>query len=283
MHCLPLFGLTLALTLLTPLPLWSQPETVAAEEPELLKEYVRSFAVKAKDTILIALQVPYEIVDWDRPLVRAISQVESFSLPKEYLTRLARKGRYSVTGSRKKHVLEIEMKKVGHYISVQGTPLTDEVAVRIYVPEGTPLKVICNNKTPQEQLKDLWLQQEVLTRRMQHPLRRLVDADAYPDVAFQEGIITAAKPAPPGARFHLLEVKVGSATYSVVSRIGKLYPLPADLVGQTVVFVQHNFATDLRNCVNQGMILLREKEDGSLGLMRPEDLPDFLLVKNQGS
>lgn len=252
-------------------------------EPELLKEYVRSFAVREKDTILIALDVPYEIVDWDRRLVRIFSQVESFSLPDEYLTRLARKGRYSVSGQRSDNVLSIHMYKVNHHISVQGASLTDEVALRIYVPYGVPLKVVCQTKTPDEQLRDLWLQQEVLTRKMKQPVHRLINADAYPDVAFQEGTITAARIIAPGNRFLALTVESGGRSYQTVSRIGKLYEDPATLVGQTVVFVEHNLASNLRKCTNQGMVLVHEDQKGELQLMPPSALPNFLLVSRVGS
>lgn len=252
-------------------------------EPELLKEYVRSFAVREKDTILIALDVPYEIIDWDRRMVRSFSQVESFSLPDEYLTRLARKGRYSVSGHRSDNILRVNMNKINHHISVQGVTLTDEVTVRIYVPYGVPLKVVCQTKTPAEQLRDLWLQQEVLTRKMKHPVHRLINADAYPDVRFLAGTITAARHIAPGTRFLALTVRSGEQVYQTVSRIGKLYEDPSALIGQAVVFVEHSMASNLRKCTNEGMVLVHENKTGDLQLMPPSALPDFLLVNPVGS
>lgn len=264
-------------------PATTTTEETNEEEAELLKAFVRSFALREKDTILIALHVPYEIVDWDRNIVRTISQVESFSLPEEYLTRLSRKGRYSVTGRREDNVLTVDMKNVHHNISVQGVELTDEVAVRIFVPRGVPLKVVCTTKTPEEQLRDLWLQQEVLTRQMKQRIRRLINTDVYPDVAFQEGTIVAAAEAPPGTRFLELTVESQGKRYQVVSRIGLLHADPSALVGRSVVFVAHNLSPNLRQRTNEGMVLVHEQEDGSLALMRPSDLPDFLLANRQGS
>lgn len=264
----------------------AQPTLTLTEEKvesELLKEYVRSFSVREKDTILIALDVPYEIIDWDRRMVRIFSQVESFSLPDEYLTHLARKGRYSVSGSRSENVLSVNMDKVNHHISVQGVTLTDEVAVRIYVPHGVPLKVICQTKTPDEQLRDLWLQQEVLTRRMKYPVHRLINAEAYPDVRFLEGTITAARNIASGKRFLALTIQSGDEIYQTVSRIGKLYKDPSVLIGQTVIFVEHSMASSLRKCTNEGMVLVHENEAGELQLMPPSALPDFLLIRQVGS
>lgn len=250
---------------------------VKNEEPELLKEYVRSFALQEKDTILIALRVPYEIIEWDRHLVRTFTQIETFSLPKEYLRRLSRKGRYSVTSSRKAHVLKVEMKEIGHYITVQGVPLTDEVAVKIYAPAGFPLKVICNSKTATEQLEELWLQQEVLTRKMKNPIKRAINADFYPDLNFQQGEIITAEVVEPGTRFLALRVETNGEIYNTVSRIGRLYK-PEELLGREVVFVAHNFRQELRQRPNEGMVLVQENENGELVLITKKDIPDFLFL-----
>lgn len=256
------------------LPLQAQ---IEEKEPELLKEYVRSFALQEKDTILIALNVPYEIVEWDRHLVRTFTQVEAFSLPDEYLRRLSRKGRYSVTGSRKAHTLEVKMDGIGHHITVQGIPLTDEVAVKIYAPIDFPLKVVCNSKTPVEQLEELWLQQEVLTRKMNNPIKRAINADFYPDLNFQEGTILAAEVVGPGTRFLELKIKSNGTTYTTISRIGRLYE-PAELLNKEIVFVAHNFRQELRKRPNQGMVLVQENENGELVLITKKDIPDFLFL-----
>ncbi|MGH1336948.1 MAG: hypothetical protein ACRBFS_12560 [Aureispira sp.] len=256
------------------LPLQAQ---VIEEEPELLKEYVRSFALQEKDTILIALNVPYEIVEWDRHLVRTFTQVEAFSLPEEYLRRLSRKGRYSVTGSRKEHTLEVKMDGIGHHITVQGIPLTDEVAVKIYAPIDFPLKVVCSNKTPEEQLEELWLQQEVLTRKMNNPIKRAINADFYPDLNFQEGKILAAELVGPGTRFLELKIEANGSTYTTISRIGRLYN-PTELLNRDIVFVAHNFRQELRKRPNQGMVLVQENENGELILITKKDIPDFLFL-----
>lgn len=245
------------------------------EEPELLKEYVRSFALKEQDTILIALNVPYEILEWDRHLIRTFTQIEAFSLPDEYLRRLSKKGRYSITGSRKNNILKVEMKEIEHYITVQGVPLTDEVAVKIYAPKGVPLQVVCSSKTPEEQLKELWLQQEVLTRNMKNPIKRAINADFYPDLNFKQGKIVAAKVIGAGTRFLELEVEANGKVYNTVSRIGRLYQ-PADVLNREIVFVAHNFRQELRKRPNQGMVLLQENEKGELGLITKKDIPDFL-------
>ena len=150
------------------------------------------------------------------------------------------------------------------------------MAVRIYVPRGVPLQVVCTSKTPEEQLRDLWLQQEVLTRQMKHPLRRLINADAYPEVAFQKATITAAAKSPPGTRFLALTVESEGKQYQVVSRIGKLYPKPEQLIGRSVIFVAHDFAHNLRQSTNEGMVLVQETEEGQLDLMAPDALPSFL-------
>lgn len=260
--------------LLSFFPLQAQEEE---EEPELLKEYVRSFALQERDTILIALNVPYEIVEWDRRLVRTFTQVESFSLPEEYLKRLARKGRYSVTGSKKNRTLRVKMENVGHHITVQGVPLTDEVAVKIYAPVDFPLKVTCSSKTPIEQLEELWLQQEVLTRKMNNPIKRAINADFYPDLNFQQGKILAAEVAGPGTRFLELIVEANGSVYNVISRIGRLYE-PAELLGKEVVFVAHNFRQELRLRPNEGMVLVQENENGDLVLITKKDIPDFLFL-----
>lgn len=260
--------------LLTFLPLQAQEEE---EEPELLKEYVRSFALQERDTILIALNVPYEIIEWDRRLVRTFTQVEAFSLPEEYLKRLSRKGRYSVTGSKKDRTLRVKMDNVGHSITVQGVPLTDEVAVKIYAPRDFPLKVTCSSKTPVEQLEELWLQQEVLTRQMNNPIKRAINADFYPDLNFQEGKIIAAEVAGPGTRFLELQVEANGRVYNTVSRIGRLYK-PAELLGKEVVFVAHNFRQELRLRPNEGMVLVQENEKGNLVLITKKDIPDFLFL-----
>ncbi|MFK7799578.1 MAG: hypothetical protein AB8E82_19150 [Aureispira sp.] len=247
------------------------------EEPELLKEYVRSFALKDQDTILIALNVPYEIVEWDRHLIRTFTQIEAFSLPDEYLRRLSRKGRYSITGNRQNNVLTVEMKEIEHYITVQGVPLTDEVAVKIYAPAGTPLQVVCSSKTPDEQLKELWLQQEVLTRKLKNPIKRAINADFYPDLNFKKGKITAAKVIGPGTRYLELEVEANGKVYNTISRIGRLYK-PAELLDREIVFIAHNFRQELRNRPNQGMVLVQENEKGELDLITKKDIPDFLFL-----
>lgn len=247
------------------------------EEPELLKEYVRSFALKDRDTILIALNVPYEILEWDRHLIRTFTQIEAFSLPNDYLRRLSRKGRYSITGIRKNRTLKIEMKGIEHYITVQGVPLTDEVAVKIYAPADVPLKVVCSSKTPEEQLKELWLQQEVLTRRLKNPIKRAINGDFYPDLNFKQGKITAAKIIGSGTRYLELEIEANGNVYNTISRIGRLYK-PTDLLNREIVFIAHNFRQELRSRPNQGMVLVQENEKGELDLITKKDIPDFLFL-----
>lgn len=258
-------------------PLFSLQAQVEEEEPELLKEYVRSFALQEKDTILIALNVPYEIVEWDRRLVRTFTQIEAFSLPKEYLRRLSRKGRYSITGSRKDHTLMVKMDGISHNITVQGIPLTDEVAVRIYAPVDFPLKVVCSSKTPEEQLEELWLQQEVLTRRLNNPIKRAINADFYPDLNFQAGKVLAAEIIGPGTRYLELQVEANGKVYNVISRIGRMYQ-PAEMLGKEVVFMAHSFRQELRQRPNEGMVLVQENENGELDLITKKDIPDFLFL-----
>lgn len=250
---------------------------LAALEAQLLKEYVRSFSLRNSDTILIDLQIPYELVDWDKSIVRTFSQVESFSLPSEILKKVARKGRYSIKGIRKNNVLRVFMPEVHHSISVKGATLTDEVIAKIYVPKNFPVKVICNIKTPEEQLKDLWLQQEVLTRRLKYPIRKAINADYYADVNFLDGKIIEASAVKGTKRFVNLKVEANGQEYNVVSRIGKLYE-PEALLNKEVVFVAHTFANELRKLPNQGMVIVQENKSGALALITRADIPDFLMI-----
>lgn len=247
-------------------------------QAQFVKEYVRSFNLRQSDTILIDLQIPYELVDWDRSIVRTFSQIESFSLPDELLRKLSRKGRYSVVGERKNNILRVYMPDVHHVISVQGVQLTDEVIAQIYVPKDFPVKVICNSQTPEEQLKDLWLQQEVLTRRLNYPIRKTINTDFYADVRFQEGIITQAERIKGTKRFLKLEVLSNGKSYPVISRIGKLYE-PSELLEKAVVFVVHDFAPTLRRKHNTGMVLVSEDSNGALNLLKREEIPDFLILE----
>ncbi|BDS11685.1 hypothetical protein [Aureispira anguillae] len=246
-------------------------------QTQFLKEYVRSFSLKESDTILIDLQIPYEIIDWDKKIVRTFTQVESFSLPDDFLKRLARKGRYSMRGKRKDKILRVQLPEIHHAITVQGIALTDEVIAQIYVPKNFPVKVICNSKTATEQLKDLWLQQEVLTRRLKYPIRKAINSDYYADVKFQDGQIIAAKEIKGTKRFLELTVLSNGVEYRLVSRIGKLYKI-TELVNRMVVFVAHDFTKELRNKPNEGMLLIQENEIGDLVLITKEDIPDFLLL-----
>lgn len=251
---------------------------IAQEEAGFLKEYVRSFNLRQSDTVLIDLQIPYELIDWDEDIVRTFTQLESFSMPKDILRKLFRRGRYSMYGNRKDKVLRIFMPDVHHAIMVQGYQLTDEVVAQIYVPKNFPVKVVCNSRTAAEQLMDLWLQQEVLTRRMKFPIRRAINADFYDDVKFQEGKIVAASPMKGTKRFLNLKVKANGKEYQVVSRIGKLYEDPSDLLDKVVVFVEHNLAPELRKSTNQGMVIVQENAKGALELIDKSAIPDFLLV-----
>lgn len=243
---------------------------------QFLKEYVRSFSLKESDTILIELDIPYEIIDWDRNIVRTFTQVESFSLPNEFLKRLSRKGRYSVRGKRKNEVLRIHMPEIHHIITVQGVQLTDQVIAQIYVPKNFPVKVICNSQTPDEQLRDLWLQQEVLTRRLKYPIRKTMNSDYYAEVNVQEGQIITAKEIKGTKRFLELTVLANGKEYQVVSRIGKLYKT-TELINKEVLFVAHQFTQELRKKANEGMVLVNENEIGDLVLMNKENISNFLL------
>jgi tRNA-binding EMAP/Myf-like protein len=248
---------------------------LAFAQSQFLKEYVRSFSLRNSDTILIDLQIPYELIDWDRKIVRTFTQIESFSMPDVLLRKLGHQGRYSVKGDRKNNVIRIEMPEIDHAISVQGVQLSDQVVVQIYVPEGYPVRVICNSKTPEQQLKDLWLQQEVLTRRLNYPIRRAINADFYADVNFKVGKIIEAKEINGTKRFVELTVLAEGKEYSTISRIGKLYEA-TELVNQDVVFVAHNFELELRNRPNEGMVLVHENGSGDLSLMERADVPAFL-------
>lgn len=250
---------------------------MAFAQTKFLKEYVRSFSLRNSDTILIDLQIPYEIIDWDRKIVRIFTQIESFSMPNELLRKLGHQGRYSVKGKRKNNVIRVHMPEVDHAISVQGVTLTDEVIAQIYVPKGFPVRVICNSKTPEQQLQDLWLQQEVLTRRLKYPIKRAINADFYADVDFKAGQIIEASKINGTKRFVELTVLADGKEYKTVSRIGKLYDI-TELVNQEVVFVAHNLAQELRNRSNEGMVLVHENEIGKLVLMKRADVPDFLFL-----
>ncbi len=244
---------------------------------QYLKEYVKSFSLRNSDTILIELTIPYEIVDWNKDIVRVFTQVESFSLPKEILKGVSRMGRYRVKSSRQNNLLKIYMPEIHHKIMVKGLTLYDEVIAQIYIPKGFPLQVICSSRTPAEQVEKLWLQQEVLTRRLKYPIRETIDADHYQDVPFEEGEIVAAQPIAGTRRFLQLKVKVGHQQYNLVSRIGKFYKASA-LLGQSVVFVKHDLKQEIRKLPNEGMVLIKEDILGELSLMKKEDLPDFFFV-----
>jgi tRNA-binding EMAP/Myf-like protein len=236
---------------------------------------VRSFSLKNSDTILIDLQIPYELIDWDRKIVRTFTQIESFSMPEELLRKLAQNGRYSVKWKRKDQIFRIYMPEIDHAISIQGISLTDQVIAQIYVPKGFPVRVICNSKTPEEQLKDLWLKQEILTRKLNYPIRRAINADFYAEVGFKAGKIIDAKEMNGTKRFAELTIFAEGKEYTTISRIGKLYNL-TELVNQEVVFVAHSLAQELRKRPNEGMILVHENEIGKLVLMKKADVPDFL-------
>lgn len=250
-------------------------ETTTAQ---FLKEYVRSFALRSDDTILIDLPIPYEIIDWDKKIVRTFSQVESFSLPEDLLKRLSRKGRYSIRGAKKNNLLHVHMPEIHHVISVQGVRLTDEVIAQIYVPKGVPLKVVCTTTTPEEQLKDLWLQQEVLTRRLNYPIRKAINADYYADVTFQAGIIVDAQAIKGTKRFVQITIECNGKKVQTISRIGKLYENVKELIDQEVVFVAHSFTEELRKLPNEGMVIVQEDKSGKLTLITKADIPDFLMV-----
>ncbi|CAA6798749.1 MAG: Unknown protein [uncultured Aureispira sp.] len=244
-------------------------------QSKFLREYVRSFSLRTSDTILIDLQIPYELIDWDRKTVRVFTQIESFSMPDELLRKLAQNGRYSVKGKRKDQIIRIHMPEIDHAITIQGIPLTDQVLAQIYVPSGFPVRVICNSKTPEQQLKDLWLQQEVLTRKLNYPIRRAINADYYAEVNFKAGRIIDAKEVSGTKRFVQLTLLADGKEYTTISRIGKLYKL-TELVNQEVVFVAHNLTQELRKRPNEGMVLVHENEIGKLVLMKKADVPDFL-------
>ena len=100
----------------------------------------------------------------------------------------------------------------------------------------------------------------------------------YDDVKFQEGKIIAASPMNGTKRFLNLKVKANGKEYQLVSRIGKLYENPSDLLDKVVVFVEHNMAPELRKSTNQGMIIVQENAKGELELIDKSALPDLLLV-----
>lgn len=244
----------------------------AQEDP--LKEYVKSFSLKSYDTIVLELHIPYEIIDWDKNVVRTFTKVESFSLPKEILKKVARSGRYRMKSTRKDSLVTIHMPGIHHKITVAGLLLSEEVVAQIYIPEGFPLRVICSSKTPQEQLENLWLQQEVLTRRLKYPIKKAINSDHYYDVKFEEGTIIAANEVKGTKRFLQLKVQVGNHKYDIVSRIGKLYKAHT-LLNQKVVFVKHDIKSEIRKMPNQGMVLIKENSHGKLTFVQKEDLPDF--------
>ena len=149
-----------------------------------MKDYVKSFALRSSDTILIELSIPYEIIDWDKDIVRTFTRVKSFSMPNDIMRRVSRMGRYRMKSMHKDGVMKLSLPDIHHKIVVDGIQLQEEVVAKIYVPEGFPLKVVCNSKTKEEQIEDLWLQQEVLTRKLNFPIRKAINADHYSDVDF---------------------------------------------------------------------------------------------------
>lgn len=255
----------------------AQDEVGDTEDERPIKEYVKSFSLRNIDTIRISLPIPYEIIDWDRDIVRTFTGVESFSLPEDIIQTVSRSGRYRMKVKRKNGVAAISMPMIKDKITVKGSLLNDEVVARIYVPEGFPLKVTCSTKTPAEQLEDLWLQQEVLTRRLDYPIKRAINADNYYDVNFQEGEIVTAEKIIGTRRFLKLTVRVENKVYDVVSRIGSFYD-PAALIGQAVVFVAHEEKPEIRRMKNEGMVLMKMTGKQKIELVEKEDLPDFFFL-----
>ena len=255
----------------------AQEPSTSLEKEDYVKEYVKSFSLRNSDTILISLPIPYEIIDWDRDIVRIFTQVESFSLPDNILRIVSRKGRYRMRSKRKNRVTQILLPDIKDKITVQGVVLSEEVVAKIYVPHGFPLKVACSTKNQAEQIEDLWLQQEVLTRRLDYPIKRAINADNYADVKFEEGEILAAEKVKGTTRFLKLKVKVGENQYDVVSRIGRSYSIEA-LIGKAVIFVAHNERAEVRKLKNEGMILMKETAKKKQVLVEKKDLPDFFFL-----
>ncbi len=253
--------------------------SLCAQEDEhpFLKEYVKSFSLRNSDTILIELHIPYEIIDWEKEFVRTFTQVESFSMPDDILKRVSRSGRYRMHGHKKNNTLQVHMPDIHHIIMVDGVRLNEEVVAQIYVPKNFPLQVICSSKTEEEQVEDLWIQQELLTRRMRLPIRRIINSDHYPDVKFHDAEIVASNEIKGTNRFLELTVRSNEINYKVVSRIGRLYA-SKDLIGKRCVFVKHTIVDELRKLPNQGMVLVKENKQGELVLLERNDIPDFLIV-----
>lgn len=255
----------------------AQDEVGDTEDERPIKEFVKSFSLRNVDTIRISLPIPYEIIDWDRDIVRTFTSVESFSLPENIIKTVSRSGRYRMKVRRKNHVASISLPTIKDKITVKGSLLSDEVVARIYVPEGFPLKVVCSTKTPMEQLEDLWIQQEVLTRRLNYPIKRAINADNYYDVNFQEGEILTAEKIIGTRRFLKLTVRVEDKTYEVVSRIGSFYD-PVELIGQAVIFVAYTEKPEIRRLNNEGMVLVKMRDEHQIKLLEKRDLPDFFFM-----
>lgn len=244
---------------------------------QFVKEYVRSFALKNSDSILFELHIPFEIIEWDRPIVRTITQVESFSFSDEVLRKLIRQGRYSVIGKREENVLRVSMPELFHAVTVQGVALHDEVVAEIYVPRGTFVEVICETKSPENQLRDLWMQQEILTRKINSPIKKAIDIEYYAAVRFQEGLITEVEEVNGSKKYLQLKVLSNGKEYKLVSRFAQVFD-KKDLLNKKIIFIAHDFTPERKKLPNEGMILIHENKKGQLVLLNKEDIPSFLFV-----
>jgi len=111
------------------------------------------------------------------------------------------------------------------------------------------------------------------------PVKETITFDDFIKMDIRTGTITAAEKVKKTKKLLKLTVDLGFEERTVVSGIAEFFK-PADIIGQQVALLANLAPRKLRGIESQGMILMAESPDGTLGFMSPsEGIGNGFIVK----
>lgn len=102
------------------------------------------------------------------------------------------------------------------------------------------------------------------------PIKETINFDDFSKIDLRTATVTAAEKVPKTDKLLKLSLDLGFEKRTVVSGIAEYFK-PEEVVGQRVVIVANLAPRKMRGIESQGMILMAEKSDGSLGFVAPNE------------
>lgn len=106
------------------------------------KNIVKSYKYNGESTILLAVDGPVEVEEWDEKLVRLVTTIDAVNFNEGTLKALTDAGRYTCASKGDGGSMILTMLKAQRDLELRGVKIEEKYTFKIFVPRGVTLEQV---------------------------------------------------------------------------------------------------------------------------------------------